>query len=45
VDFLDFHLGAWHWFAFNVADTAITLGVIFIALDGLLGERHRAGLK
>jgi signal peptidase II len=45
VDFLDFHLGVWHWFAFNVADTAITLGVIFIALDGLLGERHRAGLK
>jgi len=39
VDFLDFHLGALHWFAFNVADTAICLGVFFIALDGLLGER------
>ncbi len=45
VDFLDFHWGDWHWFAFNLADTAITLGVIFIALDGMLGERHRAGLK
>jgi signal peptidase II len=45
VDFLDFHWGDWHWFAFNLADTAITLGVIFIALDGLLGERRRAGLK
>ena len=45
VDFLDFHWGDWHWFAFNLADTAITLGVVFIALDGMLGERHRAGLK
>ncbi|MGH6969586.1 MAG: signal peptidase II [Stellaceae bacterium] len=39
VDFLDFHLGTLHWFAFNVADAAICLGVFFIALDGLLGER------
>ena len=45
VDFLDFHWGTWHWFAFNLADTAITIGVIFIALDGMLGERHRAGLN
>jgi signal peptidase II len=45
VDFLDFHWGDWHWFAFNLADTAITLGVIFIALDGLLGERRRDRLK
>ena len=26
VDFLDFHLGEWHWFAFNLADSAICLG-------------------
>lgn len=26
VDFLDFHVGDWHWPAFNVADTAICLG-------------------
>lgn len=39
VDFLDFHVRTLHWFAFNVADTAICLGVFFIALDGLLGER------
>jgi signal peptidase II len=41
VDFLDFHLGTLHWYAFNVADTAICLGVFFIAIDGLLGERGR----
>ena len=29
VDFLDFHMGVYHWPAFNVADIAITAGVIF----------------
>ena len=27
-DYLDFHVGGWHWPAFNVADAAITLGVM-----------------
>ena len=30
VDFLDFHLGRWHWPAFNIADSAITVGVILL---------------
>lgn len=30
VDFLDFHWSGYHWPAFNVADTCITLGVIGI---------------
>jgi signal peptidase II len=30
VDFLDFYLGAYHWPAFNVADSAICIGVAFI---------------
>ena len=31
VDFLDVYIGSWHWPAFNVADSAITVGVgIFI---------------
>jgi len=30
VDFLDFHFAGWHWPAFNVADAAITVGVILL---------------
>ena len=31
-DFIDFHVGNFHWFTFNVADIFITLGVIFMIL-------------
>ena len=31
-DFLDFHVGNFHWFIFNVADIFITIGVIFMIL-------------
>jgi len=33
VDFLDFHIGQAHWPSFNVADTAIVLGVALILID------------
>ena len=29
-DFIDFHIGEFHWFIFNVADIFITIGVIFM---------------
>ncbi len=32
VDFVDVHWRGWHWPAFNVADSAITLGVALLAL-------------
>jgi signal peptidase II len=35
VDFLDFHYGALHWPAFNLADSAICIGVGAMLLDGL----------
>ncbi|RZL64263.1 MAG: lipoprotein signal peptidase [Variovorax sp.] len=33
VDFLDFHVGNWHFPAFNIADSAITVGAICMILD------------
>jgi len=35
VDFLDFHLAGVHFWAFNVADAAISVGVALLVIDGL----------
>jgi len=35
IDFLDFHVGGWHWPAFNVADSAIFIGAILFIYDEL----------
>ena len=35
IDFLDFHIGTLHWPAFNVADSAITIGAALFVLDEL----------
>jgi signal peptidase II len=40
VDFLDFHLGNYHWPAFNLADSAIVIGAAMVILS-LLVERRR----
>lgn len=40
VDFLDFHVAGYHWPAFNVADSAISVGVVMLVLDGLIGARR-----
>lgn len=38
IDFFDVYVGTWHWPAFNIADAAITCGVIVLCLDALRGE-------
>ena len=35
IDFLDVHVGGWHWPAFNVADSAICIGAALFILDEL----------
>lgn len=39
VDFLQWHWQDWYWPSFNLADSAITLGVILLLIDGLFGAR------
>lgn len=35
IDFIDFFVGSYHWPAFNVADSAITVGTIWLAIQML----------
>jgi len=40
VDFLLFHAGGWYWPAFNIADSAITVGAVVIIFDGFISNRR-----
>ena len=42
VDFIDVYVRDWHWPAFNVADSAITIGVVLLFLSSFReGPEHR----
>ena len=41
VDFLDFHWQDSHWPAFNLADSAVTVGVILLLADGLFSAPEK----
>ena len=38
VDFIDFYVGTWHWPAFNVADSAISIGIVFLLITSFRSE-------
>ena len=40
-DFIDFHIGVFHWFIFNVADIFISLGVFCMILIELIDNNKR----
>lgn len=44
-DFLEFHLGKYYWPAFNIADSAIVLGVILLFLISVLKNRECSEAK
>ena len=43
-DFIDFHVGNYHWFIFNVADIFISLGVIFLIIIELFDTNKKEEL-
>lgn len=45
MDYADLHVAGWHWPAFNVADTGITLGVGLLLLDAVRRERTETGSR
>ena len=40
-DFVDFYVGDWHWPAFNLADSAITVGVVLLLFDALFQSQDK----
>ena len=40
-DFIDFHIGNFHWFVFNPADIFITFGVICLILDEFIFKSYK----
>jgi len=42
VDFIDWHIAGYHWPAFNIADSAISIGVVFLLFDSFLGDSRGA---
>ena len=45
VDFLDFYIAGHHWPAFNVADSAITVGVVLFLAANILEEKQKNNNK
>ena len=39
VDFIDFHINGMHWYVFNVADTSVTIGLIFLLYSSIIVKK------
>ncbi len=40
VDFIDIYYGTWHWPAFNIADSAISVGAVMLLLSAIRGDAN-----
>lgn len=45
IDFIDVYIGSYHWPAFNVADSAISVGAFLLLLEIFRGNKKHAGFK
>jgi signal peptidase II len=43
VDFVDVYFRGWHWPAFNVADSGISVGAVLLILEGFVHHEKRVG--
>ena len=41
IDFLDFMIGDYHWYVFNLADSYVTIGMIMVLIDNIFFEKKR----
>lgn len=41
VDFIDLHYAGYHWYTFNLADSAICIGVGLLLLENFTAKRHK----
>ena len=39
VDFIDFHLNGIHWYVFNIADSSVTIGLIFLLYSSIIVKK------
>ena len=39
IDFVDVYYATWHWPAFNIADSAITVGAVLMIVDAMFGRQ------
>lgn len=42
IDFLDFYLSSFHWPSFNIADSAISIGIVLILIDILTRDLKKS---
>ena len=41
IDFLDFMIGNFHWYVFNLADSYVTVGMVLVLIDSIILEKKR----